>query len=31
MHGTHGIYNISLHVVLVNAFIIGGGMLEHSV
>ena len=31
MHGTHGIYNVTLQVILANAFIIGGGMLEHSV
>ena len=26
MHDTHGIYNVTLQVILANAFIIGGGM-----
>ena len=27
----HGIYNVTLQVIVADAFIIGGGMLEHSV
>ena len=29
MHGTHGIYNVALQVIVADAFLIGGGMLEH--
>ena len=30
MHGTHGIYNVTL-LIVADAFIIGGAMFEHSV
>ena len=31
VQGIHGIYNVTLNVIVANAFIIGKGMLEHSV